>query len=364
MSVSAGNLIGDNPMRFFRILGYFMLASALLAGLAFADQLTLKNGDRVTGKILKKDGGKVTIKSDLMGDVTIPWDAVTAITSDQPLTVVLPGGKSVAGKVSSAEGKMEVSTPAAVETAPLPQISTIRNADEQKAYERLLHPKLLELWAGYFDLGLAAARGNAKTITFTTAFNAVRETRTDKITLYYNQIYATATVDQKSAATAEDVRGGWAYNRNFNPRLFLNTFNDYEYDKFQNLDLRFVAGGGLGFAAFKKENRELDLLAGADYNRESFSTPLTRNSAEVYWGDDFTHKLSAKTSLRQSFRMFDNLSETGVYRINFDLAANTTFRKWLAWQITASDRFLSNPVAGRQRNDILLSTGFRMTFAR
>ena len=26
--------------------------------------------------------------------------------------------------------------------------------------------------------------------------------------------------------------------------------------------------------------------------------------------------------------------------------------------------FLSNPVQGRQRNDLLLSTGFRLTFAR
>src|SRR5882724_3434 len=116
-------------------------------GPLLADQLTLKNGDRVTGKIVKKDGDKVTVKTDLMGDVTIAWDAVTAISSDQPLTVVLPNGKSVAGKVSSADGKMEVATQAAVETAALPQVSAIRNADEQKAYERLLHPKLFDLWA-------------------------------------------------------------------------------------------------------------------------------------------------------------------------------------------------------------------------
>ena len=274
-------------------------------------------------------------------------------------------GREVRGRESELGGGQDGSGhPAAVETAPLPQVSTIRNADEQKAYERMLHPRLLELWAGYFDLGLAAARGNARTTTFTTAFNAVRATRTDKITLYYNQIYATATVDQKGAATAEAVRGGWAYNRNVNPRLFINTFNDYEFDRFQNLDLRFVAGGGLGFAVLKTERSRLDVLAGADYNRESFNTPLTRSSAEVFWGDDYTHKLSAKTSLRQSFRMFNNLSDTGVYRMNFDLAASTTFRKWLAWQITASDRFLSDPVVGRQRNDILLSTGFRMSFAR
>ena len=64
--------------------------------------------------------------------------------------------------------------------------------------------------------------------------------------------------------------------------MFVNVFNDYEYDKFQNLDLRFLLGGGLGYHAIQNERSRLDLLAGLDYNRSSFSTPLIRNSAELY----------------------------------------------------------------------------------
>jgi hypothetical protein len=62
--------------------------------------------------------------------------------------------------------------------------------------------------------------------------------------------------------------------------------------------------------------------------------------------------------------MFDNLSNSGAYRLNFDLSSVTTLKKWLGWQLTASDRFLSNPLVGRQRNDLLLSTGFRVTFGK
>jgi len=348
-----------------RLFNVQMVMLCLGFGPLFADQLMLKNGDRVTGNIVKKDGGKVTVKSDLMGDVTIPWDAVTAVTSDEPLTVVLPDGRSVVGTVSTAEGRVEVrSATAPVVTSPLPQVSTIRNADEEKTYQRFLRPRWLDLWAGYFDLGLATARGNARTTTFTTSFNATRATGKGKTTLYYNQIYATATVNRVGSATAQAVRGGWAYNRNVSPRLFLNTFNDYEYDKFQNLDLRFVLGGGLGLSAIETERSQLDVLAGADYDRERFSAAPSRNSAEAYWGDDFSHKLNARASLRQSFRMFNNLSDTGVYRMNFDLSANTNLWKWLSWQLTGSDRFFSNPVPGRQRNDLLLTTGFRISFAR
>jgi hypothetical protein len=38
--------------------------------LLLADQVTLKNGDRVTGQIVKKDGDKLTVKSGLMGEVS------------------------------------------------------------------------------------------------------------------------------------------------------------------------------------------------------------------------------------------------------------------------------------------------------
>ena len=61
------------------------------ASAVWADQVTLKNGDRVTGSIVKKEGNNLTIKSDLMGVVTIPWDQITEIKSAEPLNVVLAG---------------------------------------------------------------------------------------------------------------------------------------------------------------------------------------------------------------------------------------------------------------------------------
>ncbi len=343
--------------------GLFVLPF-LLSWPLLGDQVTLKNGDHVTGQIVKKDGDKLTVKSELMGKVSIPWSAVTSITSDKPLVVVLLGGKSVTGKLSSSDSKLQVATESGTETAPLAEISAVRNADEQKQWERMQHPGLWQLWAGYVDVGLSLARGNAETSTFTTAFDATRATLNDEITAHFNEIYATALVSGKSAATAQATRGGLSYDRNFNPRLFVNLFNDYEYDKFQDLNLRVVVGGGLGYKAIKSDRSNLDLVGGADYDRADFSTLFTRNSAEVFFGDDWSYKVSKIGSLTQSFRIFPNLSQTGEYRMNFDLGAVTALKKWLAWQVTASDRFLSDPVAGLKRNDILLTTGFRVTFAR
>jgi putative salt-induced outer membrane protein len=201
-------------------------------------------------------------------------------------------------------------------------------------------------------------------LTFTTGINAARVTNTDKASIYFSAIKASALVNGKNSDTAHAVRGGFGYDHNINPRLFANVFNDYEYDRFQNLDLRFVLGGGLGFHAVKTERSRLDLLAGIDFNHSKFSTPLTRNSAEFFWGDDYSLKLTGATSLVQSFRMFNDLTNTGTYRVNFDVGASTKLSKWLNWNVSLIDRYLNHPAPGRKTNDFLYTTGLGITFAR
>lgn len=331
---------------------------------AWADQVVLKNGDRVTGTIVKKDEKNLTIKTDQLGEVTVPWDQITSVSTSEPINVVLQDGRTAQGTLSTSNGRVEVAAPNARLNVGLADISTLRNADEQRAYDRLQHPGWTDLWAGNASLGLAGVTGNASTLTFTGALKAARETKTDKTSIYFNAIKASALVNGANEDTAQAVRGGIAYNRNISPRVFASAFNDWEYDKFQDLDLRFVVGGGVGFHALKTERSTLDLLAGADYNHSRFSTPLTRNSAEIYWGDDYTFKMNSATSLLQSFRMFNDLTNTGDYRVNFDIGASTKVSKWLNWDLSLSDRYLNDPAPGRKTNDFLYSTGIGISFSR
>jgi putative salt-induced outer membrane protein YdiY len=346
------------------IKGLCFVICALVPVRSAADEVILKNGDRITGKIVSKNGGKLIVKTDLLGQITVAWTAVNALDSDQPLTVVTSDENCFYGFLHTVEGRVVVGTAENSVSVPLGQIATIRNADEQAAFERLRNPAIFSLWTGYVDLGFATARGNAHTNTFTSAFMGSRTTRIDKTSLHFNQIYSTATIDKITAATAKALRGGWAYDRNAGGRFFFNVFNDYEYDRFQNLDLRFVLGGGAGVRTLHHERTRLDLQCGADYDMDRFSTPLTRHSAEIYLGNDWTYKLNAVTALRQSFRLFNNRTSVGEYRMNFDLTAATSIRKWLAWQASVTDRYFTNPVPGRLRNDVLLTTGFRVNFAQ
>jgi len=53
-------------------------------------------------------------------------------------------------------------------------------------------------------------------------------------------------VNGVNSQTARAIRGGWAYSHDVaGKKFFLNAFNDYEYDKFQSLDLRVVMAAAL-----------------------------------------------------------------------------------------------------------------------
>ena len=343
---------------------------------AMADQVTLKNGDRLTGTVVKSDAKTLLIKTEFAGEVNVQWDAVSGIVSAQPLHLSLKDGQTIVGTVNGAENKLEVATK---ETGPVTAskdaVTAVRNDVEQKAYdeqiERLRHPRLMDFWSGMLDTGLSLTRGNSDSLTYALAGKAVRATERDRITVYSNAIYTKSTLNGVSATTAHAIRGGVRGDLNVSERLFVFGFTDFEYDAFQHLDLRNVVGGGLGYHAVKTAKTTFDLFGGGSFQQEYFSpnppaqlTSLTRKSGEIVAGEELNTKLNGRMTLSERFALYPNVSNTGSYRYQFDTSAATKLKNWLSWQITFSDRFLSDPLPGLKKNDVLLSTGVRLTFGR
>lgn len=342
----------------------------MLGGLPIlADQVALKNGDRLTGAVVKFDGKNLVFKSEYAGQLSVPWEVVTALTTDAPVLVGLKNGQTLAGAISLADQSLRVESKEAGRiTAARDSIEYIRSKAEQAAYElemeKYRNPRLVDLWTGFVDLGISESRGNAQTSTITTSANATRTTKRDKIGVHFASLLASNSTAGPSVVTANAMRGGVNYSLNLAPRVSAFGLTELEFDEFQSLDLRFAPAGGLGYSWIKDGRTTLDVMGGAALNREFFSTGLRRTSGEATLGQELIHKLSERTSIREKFTLLPNLTYRGQYRMNFDASAVTAIRRWIGWQLTFSDRFLSNPVAGRKRNGVLFTTGVRLTFAR
>jgi hypothetical protein len=135
-----------------------------------------------------------------------------------------------------------------------------------------------------------------------------------------------------------------------------------EFDEFQNLDLRLILGGGLGWRAVRRENTTFSLIGGGTFNKEFFSTKEDRSSGEILLGQEFTHKFSGRTTLTERFEILPNLTRSKQYRLVLDATVLTQLNTWLGWNITVSNRYVSDPFPGIKKNDLLLSTGITLTF--
>jgi putative salt-induced outer membrane protein YdiY len=331
-------------------------------GQVLADQITLKNGDRVTGKMVKSDGGKLLVETELLGDVSIDLSSIVTITGDQPVYVTLADGRTVNGVLTASADKAELraanSTVVAVKRS---TISVIRSEQEQLAYERSLNPGLLEGWSGGADLGLALTSGNSDTTNFALGLSMTRATRRDKTSIYAASVYSRDSTSGVSRTVANTVRAGVRYDHDINKKFFVYVFTDLEHNGLQDLTLRLVPGGGLGYHLIRNDRTQLDLLGGLALNREYFKGDFNdRSSAEAQVGQTLSHKLNSRVSLTEQLFIFPNLTNGGEYRVNFDGGLVTSISRRIGWQLTLSDRYLSNPPPGLEKNDLLLTTGLKI----
>jgi len=345
---------------------FFAMLFCLLfpARFVLADQITLSNGDRLTGTITKADGKTLVIKTEFAGEVTVQWPAISEINSAQPLHVALKSGQTVVGAVKTTDGSIEVAPANAQPVAVAKDaVVSLRSQSEEVAYEKSLHPGFMEGWAGGANVGFALTGGNSETENLAIAFTADRKTTKDHIGLYENSVFAKDNAPGATpSTTAQATQGGARYDRNFAPRLFGFGAADFQTDALQSLDLRSVFGGGLGWHAIMNARTTLDFLGGANYTRENYST-LQRDLIALTVGEELMQKLGKSTVIVQKLYAYPDLNDAGEYRAAFNLGTVTKLSKWLGWQNAFGDIYVTNPPVGKKTNDLQLTTGLNISFS-
>jgi putative salt-induced outer membrane protein len=365
-------------LRRFELELFTLIVLLGLSSAGFADQVTLKNGDRLTGTVVKSDGKTLVLHTDAGGDVTLQFAAIQEIKTDKELHVSLKGGKTAVGPVTTTDGKIEIATKTGgTVEAPKDDVTLIRNDAEQAAYDMSLHPGLMHGWTGGANVGFSVARGNSETESLALAFNAVHASLNDKVTLYASAIDTTNDLATPSTV-ASLVQGGLRFDRNLGPRMFAFVAADFQSNALQSLDLRSVYTGGIGVHVIKSDNTMLNFLAGVNYTHETYSngavnTPITVPPTYVSYGvtnrfvaltlgEELTQQLGKSTEVTENFYFYPDLQQTGDYRTSFNLGSVTKINKWLGWQNQFGDIYVSNPPIGAKDSDLIFTTGLNIAF--
>jgi putative salt-induced outer membrane protein YdiY len=339
---------------------------AVAAPVAVADTIALTNGDRLTGTVVALSEEGLALETAFLGEVTAAWDAVDGLTSDAPLYVSFTGDQVVRGTLVITDGEALVATADAGQVRIdrdmiLAIRSEARYLEYQAELERQLDPGMADLWIASVDGALSLTDGNAETRSVNLGMRAARTTSRDRTSLYLTSLFASNSTTGTPLTTANAVRGGTRYELELSDNVFTFGFADLESDRFQELDLRLVLGGGMGLHLVDTDRTELQVFGGGSSNQEYFESGVRRKTGEAVVGQEWTYRLNRLTSFTERLALYPNLSEIGEYRMTFDSTATTRLNEWLNWQVTVSDRYLSNPRPGKAGNDLLFTTGIRIT---
>jgi putative salt-induced outer membrane protein len=354
-------------------------AFTLLPCTALADTVVLKNGDHLTGTVTQIVGGKLTVHTGYAGDVVIAFDQVSSVKVDKPIVLSqeTKKGKKVdirKTEITSIERNdkaFTVTTPSGTVAVAAADLTTARTPAAQQAYENSLHPGWLHAWTGVANISFALARGNSDTTTIGTGVTLTRPTLNDKTALYFNEVYThDGLLDE---TTANLTTGGARYDHNLNPKLFAFGTGDFTSNALQDLNLRSVVGGGFGWHAIAKPNRQFDVLGGVVWTHESYSAvnsvtpptpPETNSFAALDLGQQFTEKFGKNTIFTEQAYIFPDLQDTSQYRFTLNSTLSTKIKSFLSWQTSVGDIYVTNPPSGTKDNDFILTTGLGFTFNR
>lgn len=325
----------------------------------FADQITLKNGDRLSGKIIKQDDEKIILQTEFAGVITIAKTNIEKIIADAAFT------KEVEEKTN---GEVEVKKTEPVSAEQIEEKSA-EKVEEKTENDTTATPSakrqmgITEGWDGAANIGFSLTSGNADTATFTAGVRAEKSGESDKWTTYLNTLWNRNKVAGINVTTSNAIWGGLRYDRKISGKLFGFGSFDFERDKPQLLNFRSVIGGGLGYHVIKNDQTELDVFGGAAWNRTWF-VGSTRSSAEILVGNTLKHKFNDRVKFQQGFTFYPNLTQTGEYRFIFDSTLSADVTKRIGWFVTVADRYNSLPLLGIKKNDFLFATGLKVGFGK
>ena len=349
------------------------LASSLLlvcsAGLAQADVVTLKNGDRVTGTLVTIKGGTLELKSDILGSLTIPMAQVTSYSTAQTVALIRKDQEPVRGTLALLpSGDWQVTAKGQEQSFKLADVALIMPEDAyHKTYEGAA-PKPWQAWKGTASLGEGLQRGNQKTNTFTTTVNAVRERpATLNFERHFRSTFGLAALlshaeETGSNVTSHTLTTSLREDFLFSPRDFAFGMAQVDHISTEGLYLRQTFGGGFGVDVIKNPNTTFSLLGGLTYQHEHFNAAPTVDGINGLFGEVFSRQFSKRVRLDHNLTFYPDFSHGGEYRFDTTTAFSFKLSNRLSLNTSFIDLFLSNPPAGNKQNNVTFSTGVGLTF--
>lgn len=232
---------------------------------ASADEIRMKNGDVITGKIVRKFNEKVVFKTSYAGEIQVIWSEIETIRTDEPLAITLSDRTNLRTPLESYDiGK------ATIQLAPA---RVRKNEDKQYEEKEIPLEELMYInptpelsgigvsWKGRINLGGAVTQGNTDTTTLRLDGESIARTLKHRLTV--------AAVVNRATSEGENTqfnnRSLIKLDRFVSNKWYVYVNNTLENDRFRDIRLRTTTGAGSGYQVYERPDLNLFVEGGLNY---------------------------------------------------------------------------------------------------
>lgn len=331
------------------ILILFLLITLNSASISFADQVYLTNGDRITGKIIKMENGKLSLKSEILNEVIIDSENIDSFTTEQPIELHFSGSLVIEEKIEKSEsGKISVKS---------------LDSKEQKVYELSEIVRIGPLpdpvvWTTSLSTNITGSEGNSENFNFNFGAFVKRRSVKDRITFGGEYFFE----EDGDETTQDEWYTDLQYDYFFSKKFFWFTSVRFEQDDLSDLDFRFILSPGVGYQWVERDDLNFSTEAGLAYIHESFSEGESNNELTLRLGYHFDKNLFSKLKFFHDLKLFPAFSDPSDIYLITSAGLRTQITENFFTEAKMSVEHDTSPADDAEETDLHYTIGVGVSF--
>ena len=328
----------------------FGASDAALA--ARTDVIVLRNGDHITGEVIQMQQGKLQLKTDDAGTLSIEWDKIGSVTAVASYDVTMRDGRRLFGHLRPAAGRSRdlVADGGSVTTLPMTDIvwfTQIKNT----------------FWSrfdGSFDLGGSYTKSSG---VADLAFDF--DARYRRPSHSYAASFSSNLTHQENEPDTTRYSLKVNYTKFGSHQWFISPFALLESNRELGFTFRGTGALSAGRYVLQSNRAEVVLAGGMSLGRESPVDEATVTNVDALAAVEFSIFTYDYPTTRIDFAtlVFPSLDDPGRVRINANTKIKRELFKDFYVSLSAYDAFDNSPKSASARtNDVGGSLSFGWSF--
>ena len=337
--------------RFVILIAALSAISPTAIAASKTDVVVFDNGDRLTGEFKSLERGRLRFKTAATDTISIEWDDVAILKSDQNIQVETENGARYLGHLSAATDEKQLvvemsSGPVVLENEHVILMTPI----EEQGLDRI---------DGDISAGYNFAKADEVTTTYVSVdLNYRTEARI--FSLDFDSLFSDSSTNEPSQTSSLNLN----YTRLLANRWMAGGVLTFEQNDELGLDLRTSIGGGGGRILQQSNNSAVSLTGGLLLSREKVGAGVADENyieafATLTW--DWFRYDTPELDLTTSLQIIPNLTDSGEVRGEFEIEFKWEIIEDFFWALAISDSYDSKAeLTGGEDNDysIITSVGW------